>query len=57
MFLDDSGAFPKALGAFRSCESSEKSDLFQKVSPTNIFFRLTINCWESFEMDFAEVSG
>ena len=57
MFPDDSGAFPIVFGAFWSFESPEKSQMCQAISPTNIFWGRTINCWESFEMDFAEVLG
>ena len=57
MFPDDSGAFQIVFGAFRSCESLEKSHFVLNVSPTNFVFGRKIICWESFEMDFAEVAG
>ena len=56
MFPDDSGAFHIVFGAFRSGGSPEKSDVFQKQTPTAILDRKMI-CWESFEMDFGGVSG
>ena len=56
MFPNDSGAFQIVFGAFRSCESPEKSDLFLFLSPTKLFVGQKVICWKSFKMDFAKVS-
>ena len=56
MFPDDSGAFQIVFAAFLICEIPEKSHVCLKESPTAFFVGRKIICWESFEMDFDEVS-
>ena len=57
MFLDDSGASHIVSGAFRSCESSKKSDFSKKHRRPKFCFGRQIISWEPFEMDCGGVLG
>ena len=57
MFPEGSGASQALFGAFRSCRSRKKTNIFKKQCRPTFFFGQKIICWGSSETVFAGFPG